>query len=287
VVEQLMTNDLVLVDPDGGDWSCVLCGVPDTGFGDLGADGTVVVRRLINGTPRLVVREPGQPERVLTAEDEEASCPSISPDGERVAYLVARPGVGFELRVVSRAGGSPVTLAAGVEGSEYPSWSPDGRFIAYAAGSPVRVWAVPVVGGRARPVSPVGGDYPEWSPDGRWIAYVVWTESGDPNQGAWVIDAEGGQPIKMSDRPTRVAWDRSGRQLRQLRRSEGALELWQAEVGSRHWTLRGRLDIGAEVPAHQEFLPLSVDPRSDRLLINRRSSISTVLVFSGIDPETW
>ena len=80
------------------------------------------------------LREPSGVEVAVSDPSEDASCPSVSPDGGRIAYLARVPESGTELRVVARSGGQPVTLATEVESSEYPSWSPDGRFITFAAG---------------------------------------------------------------------------------------------------------------------------------------------------------
>jgi hypothetical protein len=43
-VRRSSTNDLISVDPDGGGWSCLLCGVPDSGWGSVDGDGVVVYR---------------------------------------------------------------------------------------------------------------------------------------------------------------------------------------------------------------------------------------------------
>jgi hypothetical protein len=39
--------------------------------------------------------------------------------------------------------------------------------------------------------------------------------------------------------------------------------------------------------SHLEHLPLTVDPRSGELIMNRRSTASTLVVFEGLDPDRW
>ena len=279
--------DLVAVDPDGEGWSCVMCGVREMGWGSVAVDGAIAFRDLSRGTPRILIQEPDGGRRPLTSADEEGSCPAFSPDGRRVAYLSTNPGSGWMLKVVSRDGGQPVTLAPDVEGPEYPSWSPDGRFIAYAAGTPIRVWVVSAAGGEPRLVTPDGGDYPVWSPDGRWISYVVWTEDSDENQGAWVVGASGGTPMKVGDEPTRLVWHKDEGLLMQLRLNGGKLELWQCEPGLWQWSRRSGLDVGLERTVHEAYRPLTVDPASGRLIINRRSSADRLVLFEGLDPARW
>ncbi len=287
VVRRSSTNDLVAVDPDGGGWSCLLCGVMESGWGSVDAAGVVVYRRYVAGSATLFYREPSGVEVAISGPAEDASCPSVSPDGDRIAYLARVRESGTELRVMSLSGGQPVTLATGVEPSEYPSWSPDGRFVAFSAGSPIKVWVVSAAGGDPREVTPDGGDYPRWSPDGQWIAYSVWTQDSDPNQGAWVVSAGGGSPIKVGDEPTRVVWSADGGFLWQLRRDENDIELWEADSEDWTWRRRSVLDLGRPAASHLEHLPLTVSPATGELVMNRRTTLANLLVFENVDPVRW
>jgi dipeptidyl aminopeptidase/acylaminoacyl peptidase len=287
VVRRISTNDLVAVDPDGNGWSCLLCGVSNSGWGSVDAAGSVFYRRYVAGSATLFVRDPSGVEVAITEGSEDASCPSVSPEGDRVAYLAQDPDLGTVLRVVARDGGQPVTLAAEVEGSEYPRWSPDGRYLAFAAGSPIRVWVVSAAGGEPRELTPSGGDYPTWSPDGDWIAYSVWTQDSDPDQGAWVVPPEGGTPRRIGREPTRLVWSRDGRFLWQLRRASDRIELWEAEPGDWQWARRSILDLGVPPASHLEHLPLTVNPRTGDLVMNRRTNFSGLVVFDGLDPARW
>ena len=287
VIRRSSTNDLVSVDPDGGGWTCLLCGVAESGWGSVDANGWVVYRRYVAGSAMLFFRESSGIEVAISGPEEDASCPSVSPDMDRIAYLARVPENGTELRVMSIQGGQVVTLATGIEPSEYPSWSPDGRFVTFAAGSPIKVWVVSAAGGEPRELTPGGGDYPRWSPDGQWIAYSVWTQDSDPNQGAWVVEAEGGSPVKVGDEPTRLVWSADGAFLWQLRRSEDEIELWQADTGLWSWRRRSTLDIGQPAASHLEHLPLTVNPATGELVMNRRTTLANLLVFEGLDSTRW
>ncbi len=159
------TYDIVSVDPDGGQPECLLCDSPKTGWGSLGRDGDVMFLRRQGERSSVVIRDSGGVQRLLTEPEESASCPVVSPDVTRVAYLAQIEGA-TELRVRPYDGGEPVSLARDLETSEFVAWSPDGGSIAYAGGSPIRVWLVSAAGGTPRAVGEPGGDYPSWSPDG-------------------------------------------------------------------------------------------------------------------------
>ena len=287
VVRRSSTNDLVAVDPDGGGWRCLLCGVADSGWGSVDVNGVVVYRRYMAGSATLFLREQSGVEAAVSDPAEDASCPAISPDGGRIAYLARVPESGTELRVVARSGGQPVTLAINVESSEYPSWSPDGRFITFAAGSPIKVMVVPASGGQPRDLTPNGGDYPQWSPDGRWIAYSVWTQDSDPDQGAWVVEVDGGTPVRIGREATRMVWSLDGAFLWQLRRAGDSIELWETETGVWNWRRRSILDLGRPAVSHLEHLPLTVNPATGELVMNRRTNLASLLVFEGVDPARW
>jgi WD40 repeat protein len=282
------TYDIISVDPDGGEWQCLLCNTPRVGRGSAGRDGAVLYQLGTGEDSRVMLGEPGRGQRALTENGESASCPVLSPDGTKVAYLAKDEG-STELRVRPVDGGDPVTLARDLESSEFVAWSPDSASIAYAGGAPLQVWVVSAAGGAPRAVSGPGGDYPVWSPDGELIAFAIWTEDSDPDQGTWVVPSLGGEPTKVGDLPTRVVWEPETGALLQLRRSfdNEALELWAADPRDGRWTRRSRLDIGARPPIQMEYLPLTVDLETGRLVMNRLTVTGRLMVFDGIELDRW
>ena len=93
--------------------------------------------------------------------------------------------------------------------------------------------------------------------------------------------------MKVGDEPTRLVWSLDGGLLQQLRHEGGALELWQCEPGLWQWSRRAVLDAGMRPTVHQPFRPLTTDPVTGRLVINRRASADRLILFEGLDPARW
>ena len=84
-----------------------------------------------------------------------------------------------------------------------------------------------------------------------------------------------------------MVWSRDGGRLMQLRRSGDRIELWEAVPGVWEWSRRAVLDLGRPAASHLEHMPLTVDPRNGELIMNRRSTMSGLLVLEGVDEERW
>ena len=111
----------------------------------------------------------------------------ISPDGQRVAYVVSQPSVEKNvhetaLYVIAVSGGTATRVASDVQvfTPALPAprlrWAPDSSRVSFLglAGTRPQVYAVPAGGGGASAITSAadGVTAYEWSPDGRSIAYI-------------------------------------------------------------------------------------------------------------------
>jgi eukaryotic-like serine/threonine-protein kinase len=125
--------------------------------------------------------------------------PSISPGGEKIAFVSKRTG-NEEIWVCDRNGGHLVQLTSFKgPGTGTPRWSPDGHGIVFdslAAGNP-DIYIMDAAGGEPRRLTtgPSGNFMPSWSPDGKWI-YFKSNRSGSDQ--LWKIPALGGSPIQLT-----------------------------------------------------------------------------------------
>jgi dipeptidyl aminopeptidase/acylaminoacyl peptidase len=107
-----------------------------------------------------------------------AAHPALSPDGERVAFVVSTIDL-HENRTVRRIWLEDVPLTAGPD-DVAPEWSPDGSRLAFVSKRSEKkgeatVHVLPVDGpGEVRTVCtmPDGAGDLRWSPDGRWLAFI-------------------------------------------------------------------------------------------------------------------
>jgi dipeptidyl aminopeptidase/acylaminoacyl peptidase len=101
--------------------------------------------------------------------------PRLSPDGDWIAYTVARDDLEEDearsrVWMVPARGGEAQPLTAADESSSHPRWSPDGRHLAFLSGrdeAPAQVWRLSRNGGEAVQITdtPQAVEAFEWSPD--------------------------------------------------------------------------------------------------------------------------
>lgn len=117
----------------------------------------------------------------------------ISPDGSKIAYVVARHrspdeepgGRHSELYVVDAKSGEIRPFITGKVNVRSPRWSPDGSVIAFLTArgdeAKTQVWMIPVDGGESRQVthSKTGVSNFRWHPSGGKIAYIATTPPTD------------------------------------------------------------------------------------------------------------
>ncbi|MBE9506927.1 MAG: SpoIID/LytB domain-containing protein [Chloroflexi bacterium] len=144
-----------------------------------------------DGTHLWTLPRPGGESRLLVA-DAQILHFAWSPDGRRLAYVIAAEDLSPALWVADVAGeDAPVLLTRGrAETFSMPSWSPDGRTLAFsrtplgaATASASDIWLVSADGRDLRPLlrNDLEESSPTWSPDGRYLAF---NRAGD----VWVLD---------------------------------------------------------------------------------------------------
>jgi serine/threonine protein kinase len=148
------------------------------------------------------------PPRQLTFDGADKSEPSLSPDGDWVAFRSESKGGG--IYVMSTYGGDPRLVA---EGGRTPRFSPNGMRIVYWTGEegvlphlPGRIFVVDAKGGPPRQLVPnyAGARYPVWFPDGRHILFEGSTErmlSWDKTSDWCVLDLDTGRVFATGAQP--------------------------------------------------------------------------------------
>jgi Tol biopolymer transport system component len=139
--------------------------------------------------------------------------PSLSPDGERVAFLhSARDDGRYDIWVgdVDAANAEQVTTTRNISDV---SWAPKGDWLAY-----VQNWSDETLEGQIALVHPDGtdahvltrGDAPEWAPDGKHLVYVH-------NRNVWTIGSDGKDAKMIVPNGHVPAWSRDGEQIAFMR----------------------------------------------------------------------
>jgi Tol biopolymer transport system component/DNA-binding winged helix-turn-helix (wHTH) protein len=171
-------------------------------------------------------------------------CPSLSPDGNSLAYSSNHEG-NFEIYVKPLASGGheiPVTND-GQQNSE-PAWSPDGQYIAYHSRNRGGIWIVPSLGGSARRLTEFGSK-PAWSRDGSIIAFQSEAPSdlsssaygALPPSTIWTIPTRGGQATQItqvgvpSGGHSSPTWSPDGKRIAFLAYDTSLAEVWSVAVG--------------------------------------------------------
>ena len=135
--------------------------------------------------------------------------PTISPDGEWVAYSVRTTDAKRDKRfwhiwMASWDGKRSFQVTQSAASEQSPGWSPDGRYLSFLSGrsgedDPDAFWVLDRRGGEARQVTHFKGDVLDydWSPDGSKVALVV---LDDPLPGTAGEDEDKTPPPIVIDR---------------------------------------------------------------------------------------
>jgi eukaryotic-like serine/threonine-protein kinase len=133
--------------------------------------------------------------------------PSLSPDGNSIAYSSDQSG-NFEIYVKQLTpGGREIQLTSDGQHNLQPAWSPDGQRIAFYSKGRGGIWIMPALGGSAKQLTDFGSR-PAWSRDGATIAF----QSGLPSEAfsaqamapstIWIMSSDGGKPRQITQQGT-------------------------------------------------------------------------------------
>jgi len=146
------------------------------------------------------------------------SSPSLSPDGEYVAYT-AIDGGDRDLFLLRIGGQKAINLTEDSPADEdHPAFSPDGRFLAFrserAGGG---LFVMGATGESVRRLTSFG-DNPAWSPDGREIVFGTEGRSDPANREKqselWIVPAAGGEPRRIfAGDAVEPSWSPSGERV--------------------------------------------------------------------------
>jgi Tol biopolymer transport system component len=191
----------------------------------------------------------GPPAQLTTGAGDDIE-PTLSPDGQRLAFAVR--GINSDLwrlpvsPATGQVTGAPRSVVATTRVESRGAWSPDGRTIAFNSDrlGEMNIWLHGTADSMERQLTRgPGGDYqPAWSPDGRGIAFFS-ARAG--NADIWTVRVEDGRLTRLTSDPstdTNPFYSPDGRQLAFLSDRDGRTEVWLMQAdgsGQRRLTSTG------------------------------------------------
>ncbi len=169
---------------------------------DLDRTGSVMVfaSTMHRTTPDIYLKSTtGTSPTQLTSDPADDVQPSISPDGERVAFASNRSG-NWDIYVMSINGGQTLQITNNTDHDLHPTWSPDGSMLAFCRfGSQSQRWEMWMVEWR-QPVQKRFLDYglfPQWGPDiaRSKILFQRARQRGSRFHTIWTIDIVNGEAM--------------------------------------------------------------------------------------------
>ncbi|MGD8376177.1 MAG: protein kinase [Acidobacteriota bacterium] len=172
--------------------------------------------------------------------------PTLSPDGQFLAFTAATEGTGTDILLQRVGGSNPINLTAESPSDSDPAFSPDGSQIAFRSEREGGgIFVMGATGETARRLTDFGFD-PAWSPDGSRI--VVCTEAivtpmaRNTQSELWVIDVETGEPSRIFEGDAvQPSWSPGGHRI----------AFWTAFVGGRK---AGQRDIATVRPDGSDMM---------------------------------
>ncbi|MGC9973282.1 MAG: protein kinase [Bryobacteraceae bacterium] len=142
----------------------------------------------------------------LTSYPGEQASPSLSPDGNRVAFVWnGEKQDSFQIYVIQIGGGTPVRITNDAGRPFSLAWSPDDRHIAFlrqVEGDRAAIVLVPPFGGPERKLAETSISTDtlfclSWTPDGKWLAFPARNSPGEPHS-IWVVSVDTGERRRLT-----------------------------------------------------------------------------------------
>lgn len=188
------------------------------------------------GLPALwrIATSGGRPEP-LSGVGQNANSPSISRDGNRLAYVNSIIDSNIwrvDLSSSRHKATSPAMLISSTIYDHSPEYSPNGKRIAFASarsGSP-EIWICNSDGSSPIQLTSFGGPAtgePRWSPDGQ---YIVFDSQINGNTDIFVMNVEGGNPRQLTSEGSEdiaPRWSRLGKWIFFTSNRTGESQIWR------------------------------------------------------------
>ena len=173
--------------------------------------------------------------RRLAFASDEATAPSLSRQGNRLAYAVARSDFNIwsiDLRGPGGKPAKPVQFVASTKFDSNPTYSLDGKKIAFvsARSGTLEIWVCDADGSNLTQLTSLGAPVvsePRWSPDGANIVFYV---ASGGKKDIYVISASGGKPRPLIAHPGQDEWpywSRNGQWVYFTSGRSGRFEVWK------------------------------------------------------------
>jgi len=235
----------------------------------------------------------GTPEMV-NGVGEGAGAPTISPRGNRLAYVQASTDANL-WRTAGPASkgrrGAPMKVIASSRQDWEGVFSPDGKRIAFASdrSGTVEIWTSNSDGtNQAQLTSLRAADAgtPRWSPDGKTIAFDARLEGhGD----IFVISADGGTPRRLTTEPVEnnvPTWSRDGKWIYFSSNRTGSWQIWRVpSAGGSATQVTKNGGFSAEESPDARFLYVWVD--GGTIWRMRPSGEETTRILQGVSAFAW
>jgi Tol biopolymer transport system component len=259
-------------------------------FPSLDPEGKFFVYAKVDGDKsRLFLRHVGGGKDVpLLADSEDGSQPSLSPDGQQIAFRSEREGGGIFLMGLMGESVRRVT-----ESGFNPTWSPDGKEILYATDGienplirrfrPSQIFRINLVTRQLRLVHKGDAVQPSWSPHGFRIAYWGTSDVGD--RVIWTISAGGGEAVPVTDGKSidwNPVWSHDGRYLYFASDRTGVTNLWRVPIDERS----GKAGEPESVTTSAQASMLLSLSRDDKRIAYTADDTKTILEKLAFNPES-